>query len=211
MNDLSQPVVSRTATDVRRVGYPIEALFTQRWSPRSFDRAPMPVDDLMTIFEAARWAPSAYNVQPWRFVYAMRDDAYWQAFIGLLDPFNASWAANASALVFILSDRFSGDETKESLRPFPSHSFDAGAAWAQLALQATAMGYQAHAMGGIHHDRVREALGVPERFKVEIGVAVGTQACVEKLPAELQQREVPSERKALSEIVSAGRLVLPND
>jgi nitroreductase len=83
---------------------PIEAIFLERWSPRAFDAASMPMADLLTVLEAARWAPSAYNVQPWRLLYSLRGDAYWQTYLSLLDRFNSSWAQHASALVVVLSD-----------------------------------------------------------------------------------------------------------
>ena len=85
--------------------YPIDPIFLDHWSPRAFDGSSIREDDLLKLIEAARWAPSAFNAQPWRFLYALRDDAKWPVFLDLLIPFNQSWAASASALIFILSDR----------------------------------------------------------------------------------------------------------
>src|SRR5260370_9168136 len=122
---------SRTTT------YPIARLFLERWSPRAFDASSIPENDLFTMFEAARWAPSAFNAQPWRFLYAMRGDPYWTHFLSFLIPFNASWARNASALIYVLSETLI--LTSGELTPSHSHSFDAAAAWALLAPQPTSL------------------------------------------------------------------------
>jgi nitroreductase len=165
----------------------------------------MPVVDLLSILEAARWAPSAYNIQPWRFVYTLRDDAAWESHLDLLNPFNASWSKDASALVFLVSDREIPGNKSSPPSQSQTHSFDAGAAWAQLALQATALGYQAHAMAGIRFTEVREQLAVPQKYRIEIAVAIGWQADASRLPPELREREVPSSRRPLKTIAFAGR------
>ena len=116
----------------------------------------MPEQDLFTILEAARWAPSAFNLQPWRFLYAFRGDVNWERSIRLLIPFNQEWAAGASVVLFILSDSMT-EAKGGSDQVSHSHSFDAGAAWACLALQASMMGYQAHGMTGVNFDRARSA------------------------------------------------------
>lgn len=183
---------------------PIEPIFLNRWSPRAYDTTSMPAADLLTILEAARWAPSAYNIQPWRFLYSQRDDAHWREYLNLLDPSNAIWAQHASALVFVLSDTvMSGDGSRpQMLSRF--HSFDAGAAWAQFALQATSLGYQAHAMAGINFEQTQENLIVPERYRVEIAIAIGKRADPSVLPEELRDREQPSQRLSVREIAFAG-------
>ncbi len=183
---------------------PIDRIFIDRWSPRAFEAAPMPGANLLTILEAARWAPSAYNIQPWRFLYSMRDDRHWQDYLALLDPFNASWAKNASALVFVISDTVVGHEDTQSLKPSHTHSFDAGAAWAQLALQATSLGYQAHAMAGIYFEQSQKTLSIPDRYRVEIAVAIGKQTEKLMLPKDMQDREIPSQRLPIDEIAFAG-------
>ena len=185
--------------------HPIEPIFLDRWSPRAFDAAPIPEADLRTIMEAGRWAPSAFNIQPWRFLYARHGDANWQAFLQFLDPGNAAWAQNASALVVLLSDTvMPGDGDRPDL-PSRTHSFDAGAAWTQLALQATALGYQAHAMAGLDFDAATRALEVPERYRVEIAIAIGRRIDPATLPQELRDRESPSQRLPLHDIAFAGR------
>jgi nitroreductase len=184
--------------------HPIDPVFLDRWSPRAYDATSIPASDLLTILEAARWAPSAYNVQPWRFLYSLRGDAHWQRYLELLDPFNASWARHASAMVVVLSDTVMTGDGSRPQKPSRTHSFDAGAAWAQLALQATSLGYQAHAMAGIHFDQSQENLAVPERYRVEIAIAIGKRADPSVLPEELQDREQPSQRLSVREIAFAG-------
>lgn len=178
-------------------------LIVDRWSPRAFDGSAMPAEDLGVILEAAGLAASAFNAQPWRFLYAHRGDANWDAFLALLIPFNAMWAAQASVLLFVLSDTQMGDG--DAATPSHSHSFDAGAAWANLALQATAMGYHAHGMTGVDFDAARRELAVPDRFRVEAAVAIGRRAPADALPEGLRAKEVPSGRKAVAEIAVAGR------
>ena len=182
---------------------PIDPLFLERWSPRAFDESAMPPEDLLTIFEAARWAPSAFNAQPWRFLYAHRGGADWERFLGLLIPWNQAWARSASVLVFILSDSLT--ETRSGgTQVSHSHSFDAGAAWACLALQATRMGFHAHGMSGVEFDRARGELGVPERFRIEAAVALGRIGDPATLPDKLRAREVPSGRKRVEEFAFEG-------
>ena len=192
----------------REPGFPVEPIFVKRWSPRAFDASTMPLADLQTILEAARWAPSAYNSQPWRFVYALRGDEHWDSFLRLLDPFNAAWAQNASALMFVVSDTLTPAHGSSPAKPSRTHSFDAGAAWAHLALQATALGYQAHAMAGILFDEITRQLSIPDRYRVEIAVAIGRQASPTTLPPALREREVPSHRMPPDQIAFAGRFMV---
>lgn len=138
-----------------RIAHPrVEKLFVDRWSPRAFDGSEMPQEDLDVIFEAAGWAPSAYNVQPWTFLYARRGDANWDLLFGQLIEFNQSWAKDASALVYIVSDTLMRSEKGNSENH--SHSFDAGAAWALAALQAQAMGYHTHGMTGLKFGEAKQ-------------------------------------------------------
>lgn len=192
------PPISRAA----RPG--VEPLFLDRWSPRAFDGSAIPDEDLLTLFDAARWAPSAFNAQPWRFLYARRDGPDWQRYLGLLLPFNASWAANASVLIFILSDSLIESVGGGAAKPSPSHSFDAGAAWALLALQATRLGYHAHGMAGIDVPKTREELAIPDRFRIEAAAAVGRRGDASTLPESLRLREAPSDRRPIADIAFAG-------
>lgn len=180
----------------------IQKLIIDRWSPRAFDGSEIPVEELETIFEAAGWAPSAYNVQPWTFLYARRGDANWDKFLSLLVEFNQGWAKDASALVFIVSDKLMRSDNGNSDNH--SHSFDAGAAWALMALQAQAMGYHTHGMTGIQFGKAEEELGIPSDHRLEAAIAIGTIGRKEDLPDFLQEREVASGRKPLEQIVKAG-------
>lgn len=188
----------------RIADYPIDSLFLERWSPRAFDGNSIAENDLLTLLEAARWAPSAYNSQPWRFLYARRDDAHWQGFLNLLIPFNVQWAQHASALIFVLSDTLIYDDKAGALTPAHSHSFDAGAAWVQLGLQAIRLGYHARGMAGVDFDRARTYLQVPERFRIEIAIAVGRRADPERLPDRLRKDERPTPRRPVHESAFAG-------
>lgn len=186
----------------RTADHPVLPLFLERWSPRAFDPRPIDDDVLMSLFEAARWAPSSFNSQPWRFAYAKRDDTHWPDFFAALVPFNQSWVQNASALVYVLSDtqmEYGGDRV-----PSHSHSFDAGAAWMALALQAASMGLITHGMTGVDFDAARKVVNAPDDFRVEAAIAVGYQGDKATLPESLQQREVKSGRRPLSETVFRG-------
>jgi nitroreductase len=187
----------------RQAHHPVDPIFTQRWSPRAFDRSAIPDADLHTIFEAARWAPSAFNFQPWRFLYAKREGADWDRFLACLIPWNQSWAHSASVLIYICSDTLI--ETKPGrAEPAHTHSFDAGAAWASLALQATMLGYHAHGMAGVDWDKVRAELKVPERFRVDAACVIGKVGPIEILDEKLRAREFPSDRRPLGASFFAG-------
>jgi len=189
----------------RQADHEIDPLFLERWSPRAFDGSEIPDEDLLAIFEAARWAPSAFNSQPWRFLYAKRGDADWDRFLSLLIPWNQGWAHSASVLVYILSDSLPFTD-KETGAPAGSHthSFDAGAAWVSLALQATRMGYHAHGMSGIQHELARAELAIPERYRLEAACVIGRIGDPAMLDDKLRARETPSGRKPLGEFVFRG-------
>jgi nitroreductase len=185
----------------RTPGYAISSLILNRWSPRAMSSEELADEELMSLFEAARWAPSSFNNQPWRFVYAKRNTEHWDGLFGLLVDFNKSWAKDAGALVVIASRK--NFEYNES--PSPTHQFDTGAAWENLALEASARGIVAHGMGGFDHDRARKELEIPDGYDVLAMVAIGRKASKDRLAPELQARELPSDRKPLSEIVMEGR------
>jgi nitroreductase len=189
----------------RQSDHPIDPLFLERWSPRAFDGSEVPDADLMAMFEAARWAPSAFNSQPWHFVYAKRGDPDWGRFLSLLIPFNQGWAHTASVLVYIVSDTLPFTDRKTG-EPAPSttHSFDAGAAWACLALQAMRMGYHAHGMSGIQYDLARAGLGLPERYRLDAACVIGRIGDPALLDEKQRAREYPSGRKAQEEFVHRG-------
>lgn len=183
---------SRT-TDTR-----LDRVFLDRWSPRAFDGSPIPEEDLATIIDAARFAPSAMNHQPWRFLYARKGDGNWDRFLSLLVPGNQVWARNASVLFYILSEKVIGE------RPSYTHSFDAGSAWAMLAIQAMMLGYHTHGMAGVDFARAAQELGVPDSFRIEAAVALGKMGDPETLSDALREREMPSGRKPREEIAYPG-------
>lgn len=187
-------------SEVRKPGHEVDELFLDRWSPRAMSGEAVTKEELMTLFEAARWAPSSFNNQPWRILYARRDTEHWDTFLGLLVEANRSWAQDAAALLlFVSKETF--DHNGEV---YPTHSFDTGAAWENLALQATLSGLVTHGMQGFDYDRARAELNIPEGFRVEAMAAVGRPGDPSKLPERVRAREKPSDRKPLSEITCEG-------
>lgn len=188
----------------RRPTYAIDPLFLDRWSPRAFDASDIAEREVLRLIEAARWAPSAFNAQPWRFLYALRGGADWPLFLDLLLPFNQVWANHASALLFILSDMQMRNADGSPRGESYSHSFDAGAAWMLLALQARREGLYARAMTGFDIARATRNLGVPEDYRIEAAVAIGRLGDPATLPDRLREREQPSDRAPLDQIALAG-------
>jgi nitroreductase len=191
-----------TEANSRAADHPVHKLFLERWSPRAFTGESIPEAELLTIFEAARWAPSSYNSQPWRIVYARRESTHWNKLLSLLIEFNQSWARNAGALVFIVSNELFPGRDKPT--PSRSHAFDTGAAWANLALQATLLNWHAHAMVGIEWDKINEALNIPEHHHVQAAIAIGRQGPKSLLPEALQARETPSPRAPVTDWIHEG-------
>jgi len=184
----------------RRADHPVDPLFLDRWSPRAMTGEGIPPDELMVLFEAARWAPSSANNQPWRILYARRDSEHWPLFLDLLVDSNKVWAQHAAALLLFVSKTtfdFNG-------KPYPTHSYDTGAAWENLALQGSLKGYVVHGMQGFDYERAREALNIPEGFRVEAMAAVGMPGERDALPENLRKREEPSERRSLEQMVCEG-------
>ncbi|MEK1932828.1 MAG: nitroreductase family protein [Pararhizobium sp.] len=196
-----------SSSNCRQADYPIEPSFLNRWSPRAFTGETISETELLTILEAGRWAPSAYNSQPWRFAYALRETAEWDKLFPILNEFNQGWAKSASALViFISKTDFVAPGATEAALSY-SHSFDTGAAWGAIAHQAQLLGFQAHGMTGLHFDKAVEILGIPAGYRVEAAAAIGRLGDKAQLPDYLQARETPSPRRPLSEIAFNGTFV----
>ena len=189
--------------DKRKPDHPVSQHFVERWSPRAYNGEDIPDAILMRIFEAARWAPSASNLQPWTFLYAKRGTADFDLFLSLLADGNRPWAKNAAALVFLISKKTRLTPEARSV-PSRSHSLDAGAAWAYLALEASAVGWPAHGMIGVDFDHARDELHVPDDCHIEMAIALGKRGDKSTLPERLQGVEQPNTRKPLGEIVIAG-------
>ncbi len=185
----------------RKFGHPIDPLLQNRWSPLSMTGEEMSEQELMPLFEAARWAPSSYNNQPWRFLYARRNTPSWALFFDLLVDFNKGWTKNAAALVVVISHT----TFEKNNKPSVTHSYDTGSAWMSLALEGASRGYVVHGMEGFDYEKARKVLEIPKDYQVEAMAAIVKRAPKEKLPTELQERENPSSRKPLSEIVIEGK------
>lgn len=184
----------------RESSHAIEPLFLSRVSYRAFSTEPLEEEELLALFEAARWSPSAYNHQPWRFVYSRRGDATWSLFFDALVEFNKSWCRQADTLVVVISKNifeFNGKAAATS-------RFDTGAAWMSLALEAHARHLIAHGMQGFDYAKIKQDLGIPDHFTVEAMIAIGKPGRLEELPPELQAKETPSLRKPLEEIIARG-------
>jgi nitroreductase len=185
---------------IRKPAYPINPLILNRWSPRSMTGEELGDDDIMSLFEAARWAPSSYNNQPWRFIYAKRNTKYWDRLFNLLVEANKIWTKNASLLVIVISRKnFEYNE-----KPARTHQFDAGSAWENLALEASSRGIVAHGMQGFDYEKARVELGIPIDFEVMAMIAIGKRGTKENLPPELQDKEKPTDRKPLNDIIMEG-------
>lgn len=190
----------------RTPNYPIQSLLLNRWSPRSMTGEAMTDDELLPLFEAARWSPSSFNSQPWRILYAKRDTPEWDLFYDLLIDFNKEWCKNASALVVMVSR----DTFEKNNNPSVTHSYDTGAAWMSIALEGSSRGYVVHGMSGFDYDKARKSLNIPEGYTVEAMAAIGKRAPKEDLPEEMQKMEAPSTRKPLSEIAIPGSFPAEN-
>ena len=194
-----------TQSNDRQSDYPIHPMFLDRWSPRAFTGEALDEDTLLTILDAAHWAPSSGNGQPWRFIYARRDTPAWPVFLDILDESNQRWAKNAGALLILVSQTHRFSVPAGEYRPIYTHAFDTGAAWFALAMQAMQLGLYAHGMAGIDRDKAMHVLNIPkEGFRVEAAVAIGRLADRDTLPDDLRAREVPSQRKPLSDVAFEG-------
>lgn len=188
------------ASSKRQIDHPVEPLFPNRWSPRAMSGAHITQETLNSLFEAARWAPSSSNNQPWRFIYALRSSEAWPAFIDLLVPNNQTWCNQAAALILMVSK-----QTFENGKPSLTHSFDCGAAWMSLALQGSLLGLVMHGMQGFDYGKAIEVVGLPSGYSVEAMCAVGYPGSSEDLPEALRLREVPSARKGIEAFAFDGK------
>ena len=188
----------------RQPDHPVAAQFTARWSPRSFSDRALTEAEVMSLLEAARWAPSASNHQPWRLVWARRGEAEFDTLHACLTGNNLVWTAKAAALIVVAS-KYTVQNREGAEVPNRTAGFDTGAAWMSLALQAHEMGLFAHAMGGFDRDKLAAAVHLPEGHTLHCVVAVGEQGPAEALPEDLAAREKPSQRKPLAETAVHGR------
>ena len=182
--------------------HPIHDLLARRWSPRAFADRPVPPDILRSLWEAARWAPSSANQQPWSFLVAAKDDP--QEFARMLDCLvegNQIWAKQAPVLMISVAAKLDRDND-----PNAHAWYDVGQAVADLSVQATAAGLFVHQMAGILPDKIRELYQIPDSHEPVTGLALGYPGNPEQLPDKLRQRELaPRTRKPIGEFVFAGR------
>jgi nitroreductase len=192
-------LIDITGQDFRRPDHDIHPFFLNRWSPRAMTGEEIAPGELMRMFEAARWAMSSMNNQPWRFLYALRNTPHWETFFNLLAPGNQVWCKNAGVLLVMVS-RTTFDNGKTAR----THSYDTGAAWYSFALQGVMMGLVVHGMQGFNYDKAKEDLGVPDGYQVEAMAAVGRPGDPDDLPQALREREQPSLRKKMEEFAFEG-------
>jgi nitroreductase len=194
-----------TTTKERRVkeantNYPIHNLIQKRWSPRAFSDKPIDQELLNQIFEAARWAPSSYNEQPWYFIVASKEDKKaFEKLSEVMNDFNQSWGEKAPVLALGLT-RTIFDKNE---RPNPHAGHDLGQAIAYLTFEATRHDLFVHQMAGIHPDKARELYDIPKDYKPMTMFAIGYKGQPESLDGKLQKQETTSRsRKSLDEIIS---------
>jgi len=196
---------NETATEKRqtprKANYEITPLILNRWSPRSMTGESLSDNELFALFEAARWAPSSFNAQLWRFIVARRQDReQFDRLFGLLVAGNQVWAKNAAVLVAVASrTRFEFND-----KPAITHAFDAGAAWENIALEASHRGLVSHGMQGFDYERAKTELKIPDDFEIHAMIAIGRRGKPEDLPEKLREAETPNDRRPLREIVFNG-------
>jgi nitroreductase len=177
-------------------------IFIDRWSPRAFLPDKVSHEDLMTLFEAARWSPSCFNEQPWHFIYAVSDTDL-ARFHTVLNEKNRTWGSKAPVLIIA----FSRTRFRRNQKPNRWADFDTGAAWLALTLQANQLGLHCHAMGGFDQDKAHEVTHVDrEQYNAVCVIAVGRRADADVLPEDLRVQETPSDRNPLDEMISEGRM-----
>ena len=182
--------------------YPIHDLLRRRWSPRAFSDRRVDPAIMRSLLEAARWAPSSYNEQPWSFIVATKDDtAEFSRLLSCLVEGNIQWAQHAPVLMVSVARLSFEDDGKPNRHAF----HDVGLAVANLIVQATALGLVVHQMAGIFPDKIRELYGIPEGYEAVAGIALGYPGDPQSLPEGLRKRELaPRERKPLTEFVFSG-------
>ena len=189
--------------------YPVHDLIAARWSPYSFADRSIGDEDLRSLFEAARWAASSYNEQPWRYIIAKREDAHeFERLLSCLVEANQVWAKNASALALGIS---SLNFTRNN-KPNRAAIHDLGLAAGNLVLEATSRGLAAHQMIGILPDKARELYSIPQGYEPMTGIAIGYASDPINLPEELRTRDAARRpRKPLKEFIFGGKWDVPSN
>ncbi len=182
--------------------FPVHELIRERWSPRAFADKLVPQEVLRSIFEAARWAPSCYNEQPWAYIVASRDDKdSFESMLSVLVEFNANWAKRAPVLAIAVAELAFAKNNS----PNRNAQYDTGAASALLSLEATAHGLAVHQMAGYDQEKARQVFGIPAGWEAIAALAIGYPGDPASLPQPLKDREMaPRTRKPIAEFVMAG-------
>lgn len=191
--------------DYRQNEYPIETHFLCRWSPRAMNGEPVDKEVLMSLFEAARWAPSSGNIQNWYYFYALKLSTDFELFYSFLDAGNQEWCHQAGALIVVVDQTVSATG-----RTIGTHAFNVGLSVENLLLQGCAMGLLVHPMAGFNAEVAKTQLNLPETWQPAVMIAVGHFGEIDELPERQKAREFPSGRKPLVEIVHEGPLT-PGD
>ncbi|AQQ69673.1 malonic semialdehyde reductase [Limihaloglobus sulfuriphilus] len=183
--------------NTREIQADTDPIFPSRWSPRSFSDKAVDSKLIEGLFEAARWATSCYNDQPWRFVYAV-DQPHRQKYAEALVEQNRVWAAKAPVIGFVLCTK----NFSQTGKPNRHAAFDAGSAWMSLALQAHLSGLYAHGMAGFIMDKAYEVTGADrEKYDIMAAFVVGYKGDPEDLPEQYRDMESPNTRIDLKEIM----------
>ncbi len=179
--------------------YPINNLASKRWSPRSFADKAVEQEKIYALFEAARWSPSAFNEQPWRFIVGIKSQkSVYEKIYEHLIPFNKAWAKFAPVLLVACTKKTYSHNGKQN----PTAAYDLGQAVSALTHQATYEGLFVHQMGGFDQDNLRKAFGIDNDFDIYTVIAVGYLDSPEKLPDDLKKAETTArERNAFKEFI----------
>jgi len=180
--------------------HPVDPLFPRRWPPRAMSGAPVAREAILSLLEAARWAPSSGNSQPWRSVYAVRDTAPFGAIFESLEQSNRDWCVRAGALVLLAAQVIRPDG-----RPAAAAQLACGAALMAFALEGTLLGLVVHPMGGFDRERIRLATGIPPGMEPQVVIAVGMPGLMDDLSERNREREHPSPREPVSAWAREGR------
>lgn len=183
----------------RKADYPINPLFLNRWSPRSYSDRIVSEQDLLTVLEAARWTPSAGNRQPWRFIIAKTEEQL-QTLRELVQPSHRPWTDKAPAIIVLASYKLKPEGGSN-----PYHALDTGAAWQSIALQASLLGLSTRAIANFDNEKARQVLNVPEDYDLHLFIPIGYRGEIGDLHEDFRDREKPNDRRPLNEFIIEGK------